>query len=448
MQFILLTLFLFFGATTGVQAAGETTIRDLKNTKIIHSQEKPHNILNEACVACHPKEKFDFWILIYKGSPPTMTIDRPGDKAMPGSTAPEASVARPKNRFNSHDSLACSFCHLENPTAASPKFIVDIQTLCGLCHPAAELHNLPEGEGLIRVSAAIVSAKIPGREGKPLCTTCHKLHDSTYGMREAYARVLWQDKVPNPHGNRMFCFTCHPGRIRDGEEVKFTGGRDNIRLCNDCHLQPGIKKAPHVVDVPSSEGTWRMDYLGYPLRQGKLICSTCHDEVSHGNKDTANPKFLRGGPYPNGERFCYKCHMEDKDQLNNPHRQVDGFGRIREESCRFCHKREPDLLKPDPGNMEMVADETQICSNCHQQRPHPGVDHLVPLTPVMAKRKEEYEKRHQVTIPLKEDGKIICSTCHNPHAKGVLKGEAGVGAGSKWRVPDFREVCAPCHGRY
>ena len=31
---------------------------------------------------------------------------------------------------------------------------------------------------------------------------------------------------------------------------------------------------------------------------------------------------------------------------------------------------------------------------------------------------------------------------------GVLKEEAGVGAGSKWRVPDFREVCAPCHGRY
>ncbi len=35
--------------------------------------------------------------------------------------------------------------------------------------------------------------------------------DSTYGMREAYARILWQDKVPDPHGNRMFCFTCHPG---------------------------------------------------------------------------------------------------------------------------------------------------------------------------------------------------------------------------------------------
>jgi hypothetical protein len=438
---------MFFGSP-GVVAASEPVIRDLKNTKIIHSQEKPHNILNEACVACHPKEKFDFWILIYKGKPPTVTIDRPGDKGTTSATSADPAGAKPKNRYNSHDSLACSFCHLENPTTSAPKFIVDIQGLCQLCHPAAELHNLPVGEGLTRVSAAIPSGKLPGRDGKILCTTCHKLHESTFGMREAYARILWQDKVPDPHGSRMFCFTCHPGRIREGEEVKFTGGRDNIRLCNDCHLRPGVRKAPHAVEIPSSEATWRMDYLGWPLIQGKLICSTCHEEVSHGKKDPTNPKFLRGGPYSDAEQFCYRCHLEDRGQLNNPHRQVDPFGRIREDSCRFCHRKNPDLTKRVPGNLEMVGDETQICANCHQKRPHPGVDHLVPLPPGMYKTKLEYEQRHQVALPLKEDRGIKCSTCHNPHAKGVLKGETGVGAGSKWRVPDFREVCAPCHGRY
>jgi len=73
---------------------------------------------------------------------------------------------------------------------------------------------------------------------------------------------------------------------------------------------------------------------------------------------------------------------------------------------------------------------------------------MIPLKGAKAARKAEYERRQQVLLPLSGDGKITCSTCHNPHAKGVLKGEAGVGAGSKWRVPDFREVCAPCHGRY
>ena len=170
----------------------------------------------------------------------------------------------------------------------------------------------------------------------------------------------------------MLCFACHTGRIREGEEVRFVAGRDNIKLCNGCHTRPGVKKAPHVVDVTSSEGTWRMDYLGYPLNQGKLICSTCHDEVSHGKPDPANPNFLRGGPYTDVDNFCYRCHLEDKEVYNNPHRQVDGFGRIRTESCRFCHRNDPDPGKKTPANLEMTGDDAALCSGCHQIRPHPG----------------------------------------------------------------------------
>jgi cytochrome c peroxidase len=96
----------------------------------------------------------------------------------------------------------------------------------------------------------------------------------------------------------------------------------------------------------------------------------------------------------------------------------------------------------------MVGEDATVCSNCHQIRPHPGVDHSIHLKGEKLARKDEYEKRHKVSLPLTPDGRIKCSTCHNPHAKGVLKGGAGVGAGSRWRVPDFREMCAPCHGRY
>jgi hypothetical protein len=429
------------------EAAGETVIRELKNTKIIRSQESPHNILNDACVACHPKDKYDFWLLIYKGKPPQLSIERPEEKGTAGTPGDRQSKG-PVNRFNSHDSLVCNFCHFDNPTSSSPRFIVEVQDLCRLCHPASVNHRMPEGKDLEKIDAAISSGKLPGKDGKILCTTCHKLHDSTYGVREAYVQILWKDRIPNPHGERSLCFACHPGRIREGTEVRFATGKDNIRLCNECHLREGVKRESHVVDVTSSEGTWRMDYLGYPLNQGKLICSSCHDEVSHGKRDPANPNFLRGGPYANPDKFCYRCHLEDKDQLNNPHRQVDPFGRIREETCRFCHKNAPNPEKPGASDKVMVADESLICMNCHQIRVHPGADHLVRITPVMASRKEEYEKRHKVVLPLKEDGFIKCSTCHNPHAKGVLKGEAGVGAGSRWRVPDFREMCAPCHGRY
>ena len=157
---------------------------------------------------------------------------------------------------------------------------------------------------------------------------------------------------------------------------------------------------------------------------------------------------LRGGPYAVKDQFCYRCHLEDKQQLSNPHRQIDPFGRVRIEACRFCHRIDPDLSKPKaPGNFQMVGDEIGICANCHKDRPHPDRDHNVPMSGDKLARKIAYEERHQVILPLGEGNMVKCTTCHNPHAKGVLKGESGVGAGSKWRVPDFREVCAPCHGR-
>ena len=446
MRRALLVLFLLTPAVCH-GADAEKVIRGLGGTKVIRSNEPPHTILNDACVACHPKEKFDYWLLIYKGKPPVMTIDRgaPREEQAPPGETPGSLKA---NRFNSHDTLSCNLCHFEKPTEASPRFIVDVADLCRLCHPATGMHHLPDPPATARVKKAIIEKKLPGRDGEFLCTTCHKTHDSTYTMRQAYAETIWEGQVANPHGKRMLCFTCHTGRIREGEEVRFAAGRDNIKLCNGCHTQPGVKKAPHVVDVTSSEGTWRMDYLGYPLNQGKLVCSTCHDEVSHGKPEPANPNFLRGGPYPDVDKFCYRCHLEDKEVYNNPHRQVDGFGRIRAESCRFCHRKDPDPGKESTSNREMIGEDADICSHCHQIRPHPGVNHLIPLKGEKAARKAEYEGRQQVYLPLSGEGSITCSTCHNPHAKGVLKGAAGVGGGSKWRVPDFREVCAPCHGRY
>lgn len=447
----LLLILLMLMESSFAMAAGEgggPVIRDLKNTKIIRSHEQPHAILNEACLACHPKERFDFWLLVYKGNPPSVVVDS-GDGKGAGQTDSAASKALPANKYNSHDALACSFCHFDNPTATTARFIMEIPDLCRLCHPGQSVHHLPEGEQAKKVSAAIEDGRLPGRDGKILCTTCHKLHDSIYGMRDAYAKVLYEGKVPNPHGNRFLCFACHPGKIKAGTEVPLGEGGDIDLLCNGCHGRPGVSKSPHVVGVASSsESTWRMDYLGYPLNDGKLICTTCHDEVSHRKTDPANPKFLRGGPYSDTDQFCYRCHLEDKEQLNNPHRQIDPFGRVRIESCRFCHKKDPDLSKPsNPDNFLMVGDETGICANCHPDRPHPDRDHNVAMAPDKVARKVAYEKRHQVILPLAEGDVVKCTTCHNPHAKGVLKGESGVGAGSKWRVPDFREVCAPCHGR-
>ena len=448
---VLLTLFLL--PLSEVHAEGEKFIRDLDKTKIIRSREEPHNILNEACVACHPKDKFEFWLLIYKGREPKLTVDLPDadpGKAKAGKTPTGAASAKslPANPFNSHDAISCNFCHLENPSKESPKFIVGVLDLCRMCHPQTGLHHLPDGENLKRVTAAIAKGTLPGSEAGPVCTTCHQVHNSTYGVREAYARTLWEKKIPNPHGDRSLCSVCHQGKAGEVAGGKLARGDDVNGLCNDCHLREGIKRSPHIVNAGSSETTWRMDYLGYPLDQGKLTCATCHDEVCQGRKDPANPKFLRGGPYDDPDKFCYRCHLEDATTLNNPHNQLDGFGRIREASCRFCHKNLPDPGKKGASDLELVADDATVCGSCHQIRPHPSADHMVRLGGEKRKRWEEYQQRHMVRLPLDDSETIKCTTCHNPHSKGVVKGEGGVGAGSKWRVPDFREMCAPCHGRY
>jgi len=436
-----------FAAVLGACLAGaawaEPVIRDLSRTRIIKSHEAPHNILGEACIACHPREKFDFWLLVYKGRPPVLRVEEAPDNG--AGRAPGAE--RPGNRFNGHDAIACGFCHFDDPRPQAPRFIVDAADLCRLCHPGVDLHRLPEGRERKRLEAAVAAQKLPGAGGMPSCLTCHKIHESTYSMRDDYARLLYEERVPNPHGDRMLCFECHPGGVREGRPVAVAGeGRD--ALCTGCHTAPGVRQAPHPVGMRASEATWRMEYLGFPLEDGKLTCVTCHDEVSHRASDPANPRFLRGGPYPDREKFCARCHLDSTEAQNNPHRQLDGFGRIRPASCRFCHAGAGTGGVPGPGASDLVADETSVCASCHRVVPHPGVDHLRPLPGPMEARRVEYERRHQVRLPLGEGGVIRCSTCHNPHAKGVIKGEAGVGAGSLWRVPDFREVCAPCHGRY
>lgn len=438
-------LFSALAAACALTAAAEPLIRDLGGTRIIKSREAPHNILGEACVACHPGEKFDFWLLVYKGKGPRLAVDGAADNGASAERLAEAQ-ARPRNRFNAHDALSCGFCHFDNPSESSPRFLVEVTGLCRLCHPAVQAHRLPEGEALSRVTAAVASGTLPGTGGGIYCLTCHRIHRSTYSMREEYFRVLYRGMVPNPHGSRGLCFTCHPGGVREGTAVSVGERGDVVALCNGCHEMPGVRRAPHVVRAAASESTWRMEYLGYPLEGGKLTCVTCHDEVSHGAADPANPRFLRGGPYPDGEKFCARCHLDAAGARDNPHRQVDGFGRIRYDRCRFCHGEPRDAAAPE--SVSPIADDTAVCSNCHRLVPHPDVDHIRPITEPMDARRREYEERHKVVLPLGEGKTIRCSTCHNPHAKGVIKGEAGVGAGSLWRVPDFREVCAPCHGRY
>ncbi|RMG59073.1 MAG: hypothetical protein D6713_06260 [Deltaproteobacteria bacterium] len=439
----ILVAFSLFSLTASLAGGGEKVIKGIDRTRIIRSHEKPHDVIKKACYACHPGEKFDFWMLIYEGKEPKLTVE---EKPKPFGVA--AKGVRQGEGMNSHENLACNFCHYDNPEKGKPRFIVDPENLCRICHPQTTNHHIPKDEKVSKFVRNLISkGKLPGSGGDFNCYTCHTIHDSPLSMSDDYRKALEASKIQNPHGNKVMCATCHAGKIKKGGEVRFVSGRNIDKLCLSCHGKEGVPSSPHVWGVRSTEKTWKMDYLGFPLLRGKLTCQTCHDEVCYDEIDPDNPKFLRGGPYRDIDDFCYKCHINTNVAFSSPHRQIDQFGRIVEESCLFCHTGVPTGDPNHPGT-ELVGSEVSVCGSCHDIYPHPGVNHLIKLPDDMYKRKVEYEKRHDVKVPLGDGRTIQCSTCHNPHGKGVIKGEAGVGAGSKWRVGDFKEVCAPCHGRY
>jgi hypothetical protein len=442
---VTLTLIAYDPTGVGRTEESEKVIKDLHDIRIIKSRERPHDILNEACYACHPKEKFKFWLLIYEKKEPKLTVEK---KLVPAIPAGGKKGAHKGKHFNFHAGLGCNVCHYENPSQKNPKFIVEVNDLCKICHPSTALHSLPEDEQKLRsLMKFIREGKLPGSSGEISCLTCHKIHESVFSMRKDYAQFLSGQEEQNPHGSKLYCYRCHPGNVNREKEVKFLTGSDLDKLCLNCHAKPEIPDSPHIWGVFSSEKTWKMDYLGYPLNRGKLTCQSCHDEVCYGSLDQENPHFLRGGPYKNVDDFCFKCHMNTQVAFFSPHRQIGQFGRIIEESCVYCHSGVPKD-STDWDNIQLADDEVSICGSCHDIVPHPGVNHLIKLPSEMKERKIQYEKDHIVKIPLNQDGTVQCSTCHNPHSKGVIKGDAGVGAGSKWRVADFKEVCAPCHGRY
>lgn len=65
----------------------------------------------------------------------------------------------------------------------------------------------------------------------------------------------------------------------------------------------------------------------------------------------------------------------------------------------------------------------------------------------MLKEIERNEKKMEVTIPLVPRKRITCSTCHNPHQKGIIKYEPSAkGAGSPNRLRLSRPaLCFVCH---
>ncbi len=184
----------------------------------------------------------------------------------------------------------------------------------------------------------------------------------------------------------------------------------------------------HVVDVKLLDGM--EPPLEFALKDGKLACKTCHGlenmaDIAYDKVDKKAPEFLRGGSYPKLQTFCFNCHQKKEHERPNIHEMVDDNGEIKKHNCQYCHEEvhEKRDQRLEPSQLKLRLPPEKLCFGCHLKSPHlNAVEHQG------AKPKDEMKKHMQakadefgIILPLADDGKVTCISCHSPHPDGVMK---------------------------
>ncbi len=253
----------------------------------------------------------------------------------------------------------------------------------------------------------------------------------------------------NIHYTGKYCNECHEKIPVEGvgsPNLKFGG--DYKELCR-CHAVSPADYI-HPVDIkPSSEKAKRIP-AGFPLENGKLSCITCHNIYLQCRKRLFDRNSLRGAPYPSRTDFCYQCHAKENYGKLDPHRQINDKGEIIIDRCLVCHLEKPDEKHATFKEVKFIGDIEVMCRRCHHiAGNHSGnADHMgIKPSADGLKRMAAMEKKYNTRLPLDENGKMTCITCHNPHEKGVIPDDrpGAKGAGSKYRHRLDENMCKECH---
>jgi hypothetical protein len=174
--------------------------------------------------------------------------------------------------------------------------------------------------------------------------------------------------------------------------------------------------------------------------------------------------------------FCENCHQEEAYRKINPHLMLTNAGEAIESKCLFCHEKMLDRKAKErsfkPG---LKAEQVTICRDCHARHKdattqlHVGL-HVKPdlQTFMYAKEvlglssnpskafieKAKEADRVPKQLVLSQEGVIICSTCHNPHQRGLFSEGSDLAHGAmclnrhERLVSPVREPvwCRHCHG--
>lgn len=210
------------------------------------------------------------------------------------------------------------------------------------------------------------------------------------------------------------CESCHINipKGEKGERLIFVKGI--TQLCLDCHNRSDVVSHP-VDTIPSMNvpGDLHLDW------KGQMTCATCHDIHQKERRSLSGEGryFLRR--VETGKAFCSSCHdrileeghkaLLDVAHIGFKYREIDTRGEIDKTSaeCLRCHDGS-------------IASQTStkigigIWEHSREETSHPiGVEY-----PRGPESHNDYVDIRRLPPQIKLiDGKIGCTTCHNPYSK-------------------------------
>jgi DmsE family decaheme c-type cytochrome len=175
---------------------------------------------------------------------------------------------------------------------------------------------------------------------------------------------------------------------------------------------------------------------------GEETCLTCHEDMKKGYHGSAHAR-TQDSRTPAAGKGCESCHGPGQAHVDaggdkTKIQQVKAMSpRAISETCTTCHNRsahvEWDGSKHDSRNMG--------CTTCHSV--HAAKSEKAQLkgatqeeTCVQCHRKEVNKMRKSSHMPVRE-GKMECSSCHNPHGSQNVK--------MLKEGNSITESCASCH---
>ncbi len=203
--------------------------------------------------------------------------------------------------------------------------------------------------------------------------------------------------------------------------------------------QPGVQQAPAATPSPQAPPTTSTP-AGYA---GSETCVVCHTDQEASLKGTQHGR-ARNPRSPAAATGCESCHGPGQAHVDDEAKgHILKFAAMKpadaSQTCLSCHNRGAhaawdgsthegrnlscvtchSVHKPSSFEHQLVkATETQLCATCHRAQ-------VV---------KTERAVAH---MPVRE-GKLACSTCHNPH--GSISNVKNLKVGSS-----VTELCTSCH---